>query len=700
MEVLYSVWRGWCKGLEPPPDTALNRLRVLAELLKERGSDVSVLEELCQKAQDRLARHSCVAKLSPVELDFKKHVERGHIPWRNDCRACVYGVSHSRPCRKRKYPHMYTLSLDVTGPFKPGVDVTGAAKYALVGVYTFPRFWRHGVPLESASGAPPMEGSDAHVSGPPPGECLDAHVSDPPPGECLDAHVSDPLLGECSDAHVSDPPPGECRGDRVSDPLPGKFSLPPESGEAVDHAIPEDFQFDDELAAAGVGDLDDLGNRDPDPKELDFAEKAERKWQAMTKASLEPLAAVHLPFVIPLFKKGRKSILQGIQQIYLELKRSGYPVFRMHTDRGREFLNSHVRTWSLARDIVHTSTPADRPAGNGLCERFIGLLKGQARALLYHAGLDVELWPMALRYAACARMYEALKLLGETPPKLWPFGAKVVVQERSWHRKSWRPRSIDARVLCPAPGVTKAWLVLVERKAGEKALLITTLCYTKVKDPEMPELIHEAPEHAYPTRVDPNSVASGEKPLLPAVPERPPLSVPSHVVEPAVSHRDPSSFPIPSVRLREKTALRVVDTQGGVLQFILEDLPRKSNTCGSDAFGSSFGVWVKAVEVEGCLPELSQVWFAERLDVKGAKLLPNVVDDLEAQAVQVSKRQTLSRDEINRILSGCKWVKRGKRAVEENGQGVMATFGAFTHGGVHGITRITYRCPELVRLLN
>ena len=82
------------------------------------------------------------------------------------------------------------------------------------------------------------------------------------------------------------------------------------------------------------------------------------------------------------------------------------------------------------------------------------------------------------------------------------------------------------------------------------------------------------------------------------------------------------------------------------------------------------------------------------------KLLPDMVTDLEAQAVQVSKNQTVSRDEINRILSGCQWVKRGKRAVEENGRGVMATFGAFTHGGVHGLTRISYRCPELVRLLN
>ena len=195
MEVLHRVWRGWCKGLESSPDAALNRLRVLAELLKERGGDVCVLEELCHKAQDRLARHSCVAKLSPSELDFKKHVERGHIPWRNDCRACVYGVSHSRPCRKRKYPHMYTLSLDVTGPFKPGVDVTGAAKYALVGVYTFPRFWRHGVP---ASDPPPGECSDAHVSDPPPGECSDAHVSDPPPGGVLRCSCVRPTTGGVS----------------------------------------------------------------------------------------------------------------------------------------------------------------------------------------------------------------------------------------------------------------------------------------------------------------------------------------------------------------------------------------------------------------------------------------------------------------------------------------------------------------------
>ena len=189
----------------------------------------------------------------------------------------------------------------------------------------------------------------------------------------------------------------------------------------------------------------------------------------------------------------------------------------------------------------------------------------------------------------------------------------------SWHRKSWRPRSIDARVLCPAPGVTKAWLVLVERKAGQKALLITTLCYTKVKDPEMPELIHEAPEHAYPTRVDPHSVASSERPVLPVVPERPPLSIPSHVVEPAASHRDPRLFRFLRSDYGRKTALRVMDTQGGVLQFISKDLPQTSNTCGSDGFGFSLGVWVKAVEVEGCLPELSQVWFAERLDVKCAK---------------------------------------------------------------------------------
>ena len=136
----------------------------------------------------------------------------------------------------------------------------------------------------------------------------------------------------------------------------------------LDHPIPEDFVLEEESP------LEEGVEPPLDPKELDFTKTCERKWKIITEANLEPLQALHFPMVVPVYHKGKRSVLRAIQQMYVLLKKQGFPLFRVHTDRGRELINNELKSYLLARDIYHTSTPADLPASNGLVERYIGII--------------------------------------------------------------------------------------------------------------------------------------------------------------------------------------------------------------------------------------------------------------------------------------------------------------------------------------
>ena len=170
-----------------------------------------------------------------------------------------------------------------------------------------------------------------------------------------------------------------------------------------DHPIPEDFSFED------ADDPQDDGDEpSADPKALDYVKSSEAKWKAITKANLEPLSAAYFPIVTPVYHKGKKSVLRAVQQMYVLLKKHNCPLARVHTDRGREFINKEFRSYLLARDLYHTSTPADLPQANGLVERYIGILKSRTRAVLYQSGMGEAHWPSAMRHVASRQFQESL----------------------------------------------------------------------------------------------------------------------------------------------------------------------------------------------------------------------------------------------------------------------------------------------------
>lgn len=70
---------------------------------------------------------------------WKTHVMCNHVPFSRECATCLAGAGKNRQHRKVPHPDAMTLSLDVCGPVKPGVDFRRKkSKYFLVGVYSIP----------------------------------------------------------------------------------------------------------------------------------------------------------------------------------------------------------------------------------------------------------------------------------------------------------------------------------------------------------------------------------------------------------------------------------------------------------------------------------------------------------------------------------------------------------------------------------
>ena len=70
--------------------------------------------------------------------EWQLHVFNGHKPFRRDCAVCLEGAGRDRPRRRIQHPESFTLSIDLNGPRKKGVDQRGRPSYFMVAVYTVP----------------------------------------------------------------------------------------------------------------------------------------------------------------------------------------------------------------------------------------------------------------------------------------------------------------------------------------------------------------------------------------------------------------------------------------------------------------------------------------------------------------------------------------------------------------------------------
>ncbi|CAE7251123.1 unnamed protein product [Symbiodinium sp. CCMP2592] len=76
---------------------------------------------------------------------WKRHVQSNHSDYQKDCLTCVMGRGTGRRHARVRHPDMFTLTVDVAGPVKPGLDVSSKGtmgkglRYMMVAKYTFPK---------------------------------------------------------------------------------------------------------------------------------------------------------------------------------------------------------------------------------------------------------------------------------------------------------------------------------------------------------------------------------------------------------------------------------------------------------------------------------------------------------------------------------------------------------------------------------
>lgn len=110
------------------------------------------LKEVLRRAIRRIHRgdppalRTLTAKEKGEVQAWIDHHRAGHLPFRKDCPTCLLGAGKNRQHRRLACPSSYVLSIDIVGPFIPGVDQEiNGPRYGLVAVYSVPV--NGGVPL-------------------------------------------------------------------------------------------------------------------------------------------------------------------------------------------------------------------------------------------------------------------------------------------------------------------------------------------------------------------------------------------------------------------------------------------------------------------------------------------------------------------------------------------------------------------------
>ena len=383
-------------------------------------------------------------RLAPMSAaEWSQHQKAGHIPFRRDCAACVSGAAASRAHRKLSHPHVHTLNVDLMGPFKTkGWDATcrkkteGTLKFALVGCYRFPDPLDPGPPWpEKVTGGEKDEVQEEPCDdkGPDPFEC-----------EGKDEGLEEYAPSEKEDEDKE----GECEGNEMFEEFPELF----EGGE------PDEPAHQTARVQSPEWDL---------------------KWEGTTKL---------LHFAVPLSSSKASGAVVAIQQIIAYLRGLNLPVFRLHSDRGREFENSNLKNFLARHAIVQSFGEPGFPQSNGMVESTIRSLKAASRKLLIDSHLPLNAWPQALATAATLQRSSALGL----PNKLLtPFGTKVLALQPRSHekRQEFSSRWVEYRYVGISQLVSGAH-VLVKHEGGKAMFMHSTNVRANTEAPPEPPPMH------------------------------------------------------------------------------------------------------------------------------------------------------------------------------------------------------------------
>ena len=339
----------------------------------------------------QLQRQVMKGEVRMKKMSWEEHVHQGHTPFRRDCVVCQEAAARGRMHGKMLYPKAGVLSLDVSGPYVKGRDVEGEAKFMLIGAYT--------------------------KLGPKEDRRVEEKEEEVPEEELV------PLLEVIDDDDAEEEEKNEDEveidWDLGEDREEKEGNQPPSSG--------------------ALGSTEDV-SRDAAKREVENPTEVEER-EEREDPKIETIRVG-----VPISGKTKEEVLSAIADIYLKLRIDGHYVHTIHTDQGREFVNRDLKAWMRARGIVHSTNSGEDPKANGRAERSVGESKSRVRRLLHAAGMTVDWWPFALRFAMET---DRLKRRGDSLRRIPGFGEKVVIRRRNWKTKLLEPTHETSTYLVP-----------------------------------------------------------------------------------------------------------------------------------------------------------------------------------------------------------------------------------------------------------
>ena len=438
--------------------------------------------------------------------------------------------------------------------------------------------------------------------------------------------------------------------------------------------------------------------------------REQEEWQRLKEKFKAPLMTETLYFCTPMNSKKSMHILPALQQMVIDVRGLGYPVTRIHSDRGGELRSNAIKRWVLNQGIMRTTSTGSEPAENGVAEAGVRFLKRRGRVMLDAAGLGREHWPTAIQSAALQQRCDKLSLPSPMPVA---YGAKVYVKTKKYKTgdvESMQPHWMQGKYLGPSTDVRGGHVIL--KSTG------TFLTTTHVRVAREPPRL----EDVAPTIL----VDSEDPPPLPA-PAEPPGEAPEHPgdkprVEVSSSSgrgRERSVGPIDVSAAEHPGDKRRVElpSSSGRGPFVSEATealppyptgpPISYSPPGTRIRGKSPGVHMKALragDYEDMYEQLDSQGDEGEQSYSQEEIMMKVLKAQEKQAVEAVARELLAAGDFSKVacqrllrsLGG--FHTRWKTPRTTAGQGMV--LGAYVRGGSFGITKYGREMPFTMRFLN
>ena len=114
----------------------------------------------------------------------------------------------------------------------------------------------------------------------------------------------------------------------------------------------------------------------------------------------------------PVKSRAVKHLLPALSRLHARIQALGLPVYRVHSDRAREFSSAETQAWAAERSILTTMTSGSSFKANGRVEAEMGVIKKAIRTLISSGDCALTQWPLAARHLGERRLRRQLNALG------------------------------------------------------------------------------------------------------------------------------------------------------------------------------------------------------------------------------------------------------------------------------------------------